>query len=206
MRASHAASRAARFGLFLRLQRILPVVCGTALVALPGLTAAASGGSGGGAVGNVGTPGEPRRVQNDASSVLSAALRVLPESVRIEGKVHDKAGAPLEGIRVRLFWNGMSLEAVRTDVDGSFLLSQNPPAGDDDTTDLWIESPDPDRYVDVNVILLAGKSARDNNIFSACTAKVDITGTGAMVDVTMLSPDERKEMVQQSRCLESEPD
>jgi hypothetical protein len=206
MRTSRAASRVTRIQRFLRLQGLLPVACGVAVLAVPGFARAASGGTNDRNVGTVGNPGESRRVQNEASTLLSNALRVLPESVRIEGTVHDKAGKPLEGIRVRLFWNGMSLEAVRTDVDGSFLMSKNPPAGDENTTDLWIESPDPDRYVDVNVILAAGKSARDNGIFSACTATVDVSGTGAIVDVTMFSPDERKETVQQSRCLESEPD
>lgn len=205
MRTSRAAPPAHRIGRLLRFGPALPVLGGLALLAVPTPVAAAPG-STDRATGSPANPGDTRRIQNDASQPLSSAMRALPESVQIEGKVHDKAGKPLEGFRVRLFWNGMSLEAVTTDVDGSFLLSKNPPGGENNTTDLWIESPDPERYVDVNVILSEGRNARDNNLFSACTATVDITATGATVDVTMLSPDERKQMVQESRCLETEPD
>jgi len=204
MRTSREASRVARIRGLFRFQTLVSLL-GVAAVTVAVGAHAAPGGAGEQSGGNVGMPDEARRIQ-DASEPLSAALRMLPESIRIEGKVHDKAGKPLEGFRVRLFWNGLSLEAVRTDVDGSFLLSKNPPAGENNTADLWIESPDPDRYLDVNVILVAGKAAREHDIFSACTATVDVTGTGALVDVTMFSPDERKEMVQESRCLESEPD
>lgn len=201
MRSSRAVSR--------RLLPFLPLLGGLALLALLALPApagAAPGSNTDRTSGSPANPGDARRVQNDVSQPMSAAMRALPQSVRIEGKVHDKAGKPLEGFRVRLFWNGMSLETVTTDVDGSFLLSKNPPAGENNTTDLWIVSPDPERYVDVNVILSEGRNARDNKLFSACTATVDVTATGATVDVTMLSPDEQKQMVQESRCLESEPD
>ena len=166
-----------------------------------GAAQAAPGDSGGGSSAPL--PSEPRRVRHD-SALDAVGQRMLPASVRIQGTVRDPSGAPMADVRVRLFWNGASLEAVRTDVDGTFAMSENPPSGENHTVDLWFESPDLERYVDVNVVLAAGRSARENGIFSSCTPQVSVSGRGATVDVTMLSLDENKKLVQESGCLKSE--
>jgi len=171
----------------------------------PGSVRAAGGSSGAGGATPPPSSTENRRVQNDTTQEPIMAQRVLPASVQLEGHVHTLANEPLAGLRVRLFSNGVALETVTTDADGAFLITANPPAGENNTSDLWIESPDPEKYIDVNVLLAAGRVAREQRLYSACTPEVKVTASGAAVEVTMFSIDEKKNALVQSKCLETEP-
>lgn len=181
-----------------------PLLGAVLLAALLAPSAAfAAGGASGGSAPTI--PTEPRRIREDVTADTTVPQRGLPASVRIEGQVHTVSNEPLANLRVRLFSNGVSLETVTTDMDGSFQLSANPMVGENNTSDLWIETPDPEKYVDVNVLLSAGRVAREQRLYSACTPQVNVTANGAAIDVTMFSIDEEKQALAESKCLETEP-
>jgi hypothetical protein len=117
--------------------------------------------------------------------------------------VSDVAGNALAGIVVKMFTNGVLKANAKTDVDGSFEIEANPMSGGNNTTDLWFQSPDPDQFLDTNVVLASGKVARERNLFPECTQKVDLLGNFVEVEVKMMTQEERKNALVETKCLET---
>lgn len=149
------------------------------------------------------SPATPRRRADDRTGDAVLAQRAIPQSVQLEGVVKSVAGKPLANIRVKLFSNGIMIETAVTDPDGRFRLNANPMSGGNNTSDLWIESPDLELYLDANVLLSAGKTARERGIYPECTPVIKLSSTTTVVEVTMYSRDEKKKAIAESDCLKN---
>jgi hypothetical protein len=132
-----------------------------------------------------------------------AIQRGLSLGVVISGRVKDGAGRPLGGVRVKMFSNGVMIASDASDDDGSFSVDANPPVEDTSTTVLWFESPDPGRLLDASLLVHGGVVALEQNLFPPCTDRVELIGGNAQIEVAMLTADERKEVLERSRCLEA---
>ena len=165
----------------------------TALLAPPlAFAADPGGGSSGGGSDNLLPTGNPAGDQGN--TVHQTQLQGLA----IQGKVVDGGGAPLGGVRVKLFAAGILAGHARTASDGTFTLEGNPMRGERITTDIWFESPDPAKYVDVNVVLTAAQ----NGLFPDCTPRITPRDGSAVIEVTMRSAEQLREELKRSDCLE----
>lgn len=182
---SRTQSGPARLGLGL----LLAALAGGAL---PGTSLAASG--------STGTGSAPIQTNENPGQAI-VPQRAIPQTVEIAGIIQNSAGDRLPGIRVKLFSNGVSVESATSGPDGTFSLTANPMAGAQQTTDLWIESPDPEIYLDENVVLMASSAAR--HLFPECTSTVDLQRNATNIIVTLFSSDEKKDAVRESKCLEN---
>ncbi len=182
------------------LSRILVLAGALGLVSVAAFAAPPGGGSSTGG-GPSGVP-ESRRLQRDVSGDPTVAQRGLPPGIVFSGRVADAAGAPLAAVVLKLFVNGAPSASATTDGDGSFSLDANPMADGSDTTVLWFESPDPERLLDVAVVVHAGSMAQERGLFSPCAARVEMIGGSAKVEVTMMTPEERRESVIAAGCLD----
>lgn len=162
---------------------------------------AASGGAGGGtAPVNPGIPQE-RRVNDDVRGSTLSPTREVPAGLQIEGTVVDGQGAPVGGVLVKLFSNGLLHEAARTESDGTFTLAANPSVGDNRTTVLWFQSPRPGDLLDVQALLSASAASRQMALFPECIQRLNVVGHGARIAVKLLTPAERQLEVSRSGCL-----
>lgn len=171
------------------------------------VAAAASAPAGPGGAGDVPTPVNPgipqeRRVLEDVTGSPITPGREAPAGIQVDGRVVTGSGAPLAGVLVKVFSNGVVTATERTDSDGSFAVRANPAVGGNNTTVLWFESPDPERYLDSQAVLHEGTVARELGLFPPCVQKTEIAGSNAQIEVTMMTLDERKAALEQSRCLE----
>lgn len=186
------------------MQRFLVSVALAGLVLAPGSLPAAPAGGTTGSSGFATPPSmgsQKQRIERSTQESLTGQ-RDPDAAFQIGGRVYDGNGVPLSGVLVKMFTNGTLAAHARTDVDGAFSIAANPMSGGNNTTDLWFESPDPAKYLDSNVLLACGEVAREKNLFPRCTQKVEILGSFAEVEVTMMTPDERKESLAQTECLE----
>jgi hypothetical protein len=172
------------------LAALLPLALSPAFAADTG-----GGGAGGGAGGGSILPPPSGNPTRDPGNLGRQAA--LP-GLDLEGKVVDAAGAPVGGVRVKMFASGIIAGSTRTASDGTFRLEANPMRGERITTDLWFESPDPDQYIDVNVVL----SAARNGLFPPCTTRITTRPEGSVIEVTMLSADQMQEQLKRTECLE----
>lgn len=185
------------------------VLGGTVLggIILPGVrpAAAAGGGPGSSSGGEVGTGPipDPRRLQDSSGDVAPAQRGPLP-TVQLEGRVVDSGGAPLGGIVVKVFANGVMASSAKTDPDGTFLIASYPMREPKGSAVIWFQCPDPDRYLDASVVLWAGKVAQEQRLFPDCTEFLRTVGGNATIEVTMRSVDERKMALIESQCFEGE--
>lgn len=164
-------------------------------------TAWAAGGSGGGTTPNPGIT-EERRVQQDIGGSTLNPTREAEPGFQIDGTVTDGSGSPLGAVLVKMFSNGMLRASAQTAVDGSFRIEANPLIGGENSTVLWFQSPDPERLLDAQAILSEGKVAREKKLFPPCAQRVDVLGNHATVAVRLMTQDEMKAAVEQSKCLE----
>jgi hypothetical protein len=189
------------------MRRILSIAALTGLVLGPGAEAIAASSGGGTSGGGVPTdPGanimvQEKRISED-TQIDHTGMRDPTAAFQISGRVYNGSGEPMAGILVKMFTNGTIAAHAKTDVDGAFSIEANPMTGGNNTTDLWFESPDPEAILDSNVVLATGKVARERGLIPSCTQKVDILGSFAEVEVIMMTPDQRKESLEQSQCLE----
>ena len=159
----------------------------------------ASGGGGGAPPPSIGT--QEQRIMESTTQESFSGQRGDEAAFEISGRVFDGSGLPMSGILVKMFTNGTLSAHAKTDVDGAFSITANPMIGGNNTTDLWFESPDPEKILDSNVVLAAGEVAQEKNLIPRCTQKVELLGNYAEVEVTMMTPDERKISLEQSGCL-----
>lgn len=160
-----------------------------------------------GSTGDVPSPNNPgipqeRRILEDVSGSQVVPGREAPASLQVDGRVSTASGAPLGDVLVKVFSNGVVTATARTEPDGAFSVRANPPAGGNNTTVLWFESPDPDRYLDTEAVLAEGTVARDQKLFPECVQRIEIMGNNARLEVTMRTLDERRKALEESRCLE----
>jgi hypothetical protein len=175
------------------------------LLALAGTfaTAAAKDGTGSGSsTPNPGMPQERRIGQDVSGSVLNPTRDAAP-AFQIDGTVEDGGGGPLGGVVVKLFNNGVVAASAKTAADGSFRIEANPLLGGNNSSVLWFQSPDPERLLDVQAVLSEGQTARETGLFPRCVQRVEILGSHATVAVRLMTPDEKKAVVEQSKCLEA---
>jgi len=168
--------------------------CGTAL---------AKDGGGGSSTPNPGMPQE-RRVQQDIGGTTINPSRDAPPGFQIDGSVKDGSGVPMGNVLVKLFNNGVVAASAQTAADGSFRIEANPAVGGENTSVLWVQSPDPARLLDAEAVLSEGSTARASGLFPRCVQRVSVVGSQASVAVTLMTLDELKAAVQQSKCLESD--
>jgi hypothetical protein len=173
------------------------------LVALSATGALAAPGD----VGSAGSSSDPGTFIEDRWGVETRDARNLvpqesaPSGLQLGGTVHDLAGRALSGVVVKLFTNGVTAAQALTDVDGSFEIRANPMLGEDLTAELWFQSANPS-FLDANVVLAAGRVARERHLFPPCTQKVELLGDATAVTVTMLTLEERTQAILDSDCLE----
>jgi hypothetical protein len=159
------------------------------------------------APGDVGTPPptpgpiQERRIGEDILGSTTNPTRAVPQSVWIEGTVVDAKGAPIEGVVIKLFANGLVRGTAQSANDGKFSLEGNPPVGGNNSSVIWFQSPAPDRLLDSHVVLYAGDVARERRLFADCVQRVTIAGNTAEVEVTLLSEAERFAALEASGCL-----
>ena len=166
----------------------------TLLLASPALAASPPAG------GGSSTP-EPRPVEIGGRVDSSVPQRNTPTALQIAGTVTDSAGSGLPDLVVKVFARGVLAGSARTGADGTFLLDADVMMGPDVTADLWVQSPDPERYVDANVVLSEAKAARDLALFSACTPRAQFFQNATDLKIQMLSPRERQKAVLEQGCL-----
>ncbi len=169
--------------------------------ALVPLVAAAAPPSSGGSTPTPSNP-ESRRIQRDIGGDATLAQRGMPPAYSISGRVVETSESPLAGVVIKLFANGILEDSITSDGDGSFSIETNPLTTGDGSWILWFESPDPEKFLDTDVVVQAGKVARERGLFPPCVAQVTTIGGNATVVVTMMTPDERREIVTGSNCLE----
>ena len=131
----------------------------------------------------------------------TVAQRALP-TLDVQGIVVDKGGAPISGVRVKMFSNGMIVEDKPTTADGRFVISASPSGGKDATTTIWFQSPDTSKYLDVGYLVSASEAAVERELFPYCTERISLQKDRATIEVTLLSEDERKEALATSECLQ----
>jgi hypothetical protein len=178
------------------MRRFVPAVAG--LLAVASVATAADPGGGGGAGGGDVIP-PPRIVGRTTGDAVRG--QQLP-GLDFEGTVVNGEGVPIGSVRVKMFSNGRVVAHTTTDADGTFLLQGNPMRDENHTTDLWFESPNPKRYIDVNVLVSAAKGAVEKGLFPPCTPRVTLHNNTAVIEVTMMSAEERQNDLVTSQCLE----
>jgi hypothetical protein len=167
--------------------------CGTAL---------AKDGGGGSSTPNPGMPQE-RRIQRDITTDPINPTREAQPSFLINGMVKDGSGNAMGNVLVKLFSNGIVAASAQTAADGSFRIEANPAVGGRNTSVIWVQSPDPERLLDAEALLSEGSAAREAGLFPRCVQRVDVLGNQATVAVTLMTLEELKAAVQESKCLES---
>jgi hypothetical protein len=95
----------------------------------------------------------------------------------------------------------VSTQGAVTGPDGTFRIDSNVMLGPDVTADLWVQSPDLDKYLDTNVILVAGKAAEELGLIPDCTERATLFGNSMDLQIRMLSPREQKQAVEDAGCL-----
>jgi hypothetical protein len=132
----------------------------------------------------------------------SLPLQDQSPAFQVGGKVVDRGGAPLDGVHVKMFANGILVRSTETDRDGSFDIEGNPQSGPNHTTTLWFERPGTD-LLPTGVILSLGSVADERHLFSACTPRLRFLGDLARIDVTMLTLAQRNDELSRTNCLGS---
>lgn len=160
------------------------------------------GGSGGGSTPDPGMPQE-RRIQDDIGGSTLNPTRDAEPAFQIDGAVADGSGRPLADVIVKLFNNGLVSASAQTATDGSFRIQADPALGGNNSSVLWFQSPDPERLLDAQAVLSEGSAAREAGLFPRCVPRVNIVGSQATVAVRLMTEDEAKAAVEQSKCLES---
>ncbi len=154
------------------------------------------------APGDPAPPPEPPDTRDVAGRSGSSPVpqRADAASVAVEGRVTDGAGKPLMGVPVKLFADGVTVSATNTLADGTFRISANPMHRENGSAVLWVQSPDPEKYVDANVVLWSSDAAKAAGLFSPCTLSLEGV-IGGTVEVKLRSADELKAAVVASKCL-----
>jgi hypothetical protein len=176
------------------------ILIALALTATAG-TAWGKEGGGGSSTPSPGIPQE-RRIQQEIGGSTLNPTRDAPAGFQIDGTVADGSGSAMGGVLVKLFNNGVVAASAQTAADGSFRIEANPLLGGNNTSVLWIQSPDPERLLDAQAVLSEGSAARQAKLFPRCVQRVDVVGNQATVAVRLMTPDEAKASVEQSKCLE----
>jgi hypothetical protein len=179
---------------------VLALVAAAILIPKPDLAPQPGGGSGGGG-------GDPMPVAPNQRSLESvdgspdSPFRDVPPSFHVEGVVRSAAGVPLAGVTVKMFSNGVVAGSTTTETDGSFEIEGTPELKESTNTTIWFQSLDPERYLDASAVLSVGSVARQRNLVPTCVPRIQITGTSARVEVTMMSAEEWQKELEQSGCL-----
>ncbi len=121
-------------------------------------------------------------------------------SVALEGRVTDSAGKALMSVPIKLFTDGVTVTTTTSLADGTFRINANPMHRDKGSAVLWVQSPDPEKYVDASVVLWASDVAKSAGLFSPCTPSLE-GALGGTLEVTLRSADELKASVVASKCL-----
>jgi hypothetical protein len=165
-----------------------------ALVVATGAQAAEPGGTGPGS-----TLPQPLDVSPTRDPGRTAHSAALP-GIDISGRVVDAAGRPFGDVRVKLFADGLLVEHARTASDGTFLLQGNPPRDEGTSVDLWFESPDAEKWLDVHAIV---RQANVPGELSAdCTPRVNLMQDAGTIEVTMRTAEQQQEFLKSSQCLQ----
>lgn len=140
------------------------------------------------------------RDQAGRSGSVPTPQREGTASVGLDGRITDSAGKPLMGVAVKLFVDGVTSAATTSLADGSFRMVANPMRRDNGSAVIWVQSPDPEKYLDANFVLWASDAAKSAGLFSPCTPSLEGTAPGN-IEVTLRSADEQKKAIVAANCL-----
>jgi hypothetical protein len=143
----------------------------------------------------------PSQLEHERNIGTDIALRGQTTGLIIEGNVRDRDGNVLPGVLVKLFGGGTLIEHATTDNEGRYSVSGNPMGGKDVSVLLWLQSPDPERYVDRNYVVQAGPAAEERGLFPACTERIPVMQGRANYNPILLTLQQTKEELEESKCL-----
>lgn len=141
------------------------------------------------------------RLEQDRDAGSGVALRGQTAGVIIEGNVRNEGGTVLPGVLVKLFGAGTLIDHATTDNEGHYSVAGNPMAGENVSIVLWIQTPDPERYVDRNYIVEAGPAAMERGLFPSCTEEIPVLQGQASFNPILLTLEQTKEELEGSKCL-----
>jgi hypothetical protein len=146
---------------------------------------------------------QPDRLERERGVGSDIALRGETVGVIIEGNVRNEDGTVLPGVVVKLFGGGTLIDHATTDNEGHYSLAGNPMGGENVSVVVWVQTPDPERYVDRNYIVEVGPAAQERGLFSSCTEKIPILQGRANFNPILLTLEQTKAELEESKCLSS---
>jgi hypothetical protein len=130
---------------------------------------------------------------------LIAGAASAGTEVRLSGQVHDLAGAPLSGVRVKAFVGGILRGSAVTDEEGRYGVGFSLEAPSDPSVVVWWLPAAP-RQVPELLVLRESAQAKALRLWSPCLPRLELASEMSY-DLTLRQEDEKLEELSGSDCL-----
>jgi hypothetical protein len=120
----------------------------------------------------------------------------------LTGKVTSAAGAPLAGVKVKLFEEGFLLNETTTGADGSYELNVDYLPDIDWTVMVWYVAPNPSLLPEI-LILRESLKSKELGLWSPCLPRLELRRTMSF-DVTLMAEEKKLEQMTTMDCMKGE--
>jgi hypothetical protein len=141
------------------------------------------------------------RLEQERGVGTDVALQGQTTGVIIEGDVRNEDGTVLPGVLVKLFGGGTLVDHATTNNEGHYSVAGNPMMGENVSVVLWVQTPDPERYIDRDYIVELGPVAEERGLFPSCTEKIPVLQGRANFNPILLTLEQTKTELEESNCL-----
>ncbi len=126
-------------------------------------------------------------------------IRPVEGATSITGQVSDQNQNPMQGVKVKLFVDGLLVASATTDAAGSYALRYPIDVGKDKTVMLWYVA-DAAQWVPKSVVLHESRAAQAVGLISRCIPRV-VVKPFLEFNVQMVDVATRNRQLAQSGCL-----
>jgi hypothetical protein len=126
-------------------------------------------------------------------------IRPVEGATSISGYVNDQYKTPMQGVKVKLFVDGLLVASVGTDAAGSYSLRYPVDVGKDKTVMLWYVAESPE-WVPKAVVLHESRASHAAGLISRCIPRV-VVKSFLEFNVQMVDVATRNKQLAQTACL-----